>query len=203
MKKIIANNILWVEYWIGKVSNSCEEYEITAQELLNGKWKCEIELPLINETVASVSATEVNAILNASAKAAKLIKTYASTHLEINIPNRFKGKPYYLESNNGRYIRIGLSSEYRKKQGEQLKKMANESTKAIQRAISRIKKINGSDQDLYIQVLDKSLFAREPKIDDADAVVQDFLETKFEAALLGVSTTIDENHIIFIGYTKK
>ena len=43
-----ATTMMWVEYWIEHVNPSQDMFAIWADELPNGKWKCEIELPLIN-----------------------------------------------------------------------------------------------------------------------------------------------------------
>ena len=60
-----ATTMMWVEYWVEHVDPSQDMFEIWADELQNGKWKCEIELPLINQTVKSISTTQVNAMKNA------------------------------------------------------------------------------------------------------------------------------------------
>ena len=125
MKKLNANKILWVESWVNKADPNINDFELCAESLPNGKWRCEVYLPLINETVKSTSSTEVNAMLNASRKAAKLIDEYMKDHPELEITNEFKGMPYLIESDeNGRYKSIGLSSEYRRKEGEKMFKEA-------------------------------------------------------------------------------
>ena len=121
MKNQNANKILWVEYWIQQAHPSYRDYEISAEALPNNKWKCEIEIPLINKTVMSTSSTEVNAMMRSSSKAAKLIDEYMKEHQELKIVNEFKGKPYQLISDeNGRYQSIGLSSEYRRREGKKM-----------------------------------------------------------------------------------
>ena len=67
-----ANNIMWAEYWIQKAHPSFEDYELSASKYDDYRWICEIELPLINKTVKSISEKEVNAMFNASEKAANL-----------------------------------------------------------------------------------------------------------------------------------
>ena len=86
-----ATTMMWVEYWVEHVNPSKDMFEIWADELPNGKCKCEIELPLINQTVKSISTTQVNAMKNASDKAAKLINAYMNEHPELKIRNMFKG----------------------------------------------------------------------------------------------------------------
>ena len=103
-----ANNIMWVEYWIRKAHPSFEEYELYAEKYDNYRWICEIELPLINKTVKSISEKEVNAMLNASEKAAKLINEYMKEHPELVIKNSFKGKRWEIVSDeNGKFLSMG------------------------------------------------------------------------------------------------
>ena len=92
-----APTMMWVEYWVEHVDPSQDMFEIWADALPNGKWKCEIELPLINKTVKSIATTQVNAMKNASDKAAKLINEYMKEHPELVVRNMFKGKETFAD----------------------------------------------------------------------------------------------------------
>ena len=97
--------MMWVAYWIEHAHPTQEMVEIWADEIENKKWKCEIELPLINKTVVSVSTTQVNAMKNASDKAAKLIDEYMKNHPELKWKNPYKkGGWVFVEDANGKFI---------------------------------------------------------------------------------------------------
>ena len=110
------NKIFWTEYWITKAKRSKEDYILDAVKQTNGKWKCEIKLPLIKKTVTSISSIKINAMLNASSKAAKLIDEYMAKHPELKIPNRFKGKPYHIIiDETGEHYSFRLDEKYKDK----------------------------------------------------------------------------------------
>lgn len=86
-------------------------FEIWADELPNGKWKYKIELPLINQTVKSISTTQVNAMKNASDKAAKRINANMQQHPELKIRNMFKGQEWiFTEDENARFKCAGRTT---------------------------------------------------------------------------------------------
>lgn len=197
-----ATTMMWVEYWIEHVDPSQDMFEIWADALPNGKWKCEIELPLINKTVKSIATTQVNAMKNASDKAAKFINEYMKEHPELIVRNMFKGKEWVFEEDeSGNFKSAGRSSRMRAREGKQLQWMMEESSKAVEKAISRIKKVNGSTKNLFIQAIDKSFFKEDDSIED--------IQTKIRNKMLGdstdwwiswVSTSIAENCVIAVGY---
>ncbi len=131
-----ANNIMWVEYWIRKAHPSFEEYELFAERYDDYRWICEIKLPLIEKSVKSISEKEVNAMLNASTKAVKLIDEYMKDHPELKIINRFKGKRWEIVSDEtGKFVSMGMSSAWRREQGKQMEKMTKDSLETIKKAI--------------------------------------------------------------------
>lgn len=197
-----ANNIMWVEYWIRKAHPSFEEYELYAEKYDNYRWICEIELPLINKTVKSISEKEVNAMLNASEKAAKLIDEYMKEHPELVIRNSFKGKRWEIVSDeNGKFLSMGMSSAWRREQGKQMEKMTKDSLEAVKKAIKRIAKINGTSKNLFIQVLDQSLFDEDKPIRDIMYEVNDKIENDYHMTNMTVCYDKDGNSVIVVGYT--
>ena len=197
-----ANNIMWVEYWIRKAHPSFEEYELYAEKYDNYRWICEIELPLINKTVKSISEKEVNAMLNASEKAAKLINEYMKEHPELVIKNSFKGKRWEIVSDeNGKFLSMGMSSAWRREQGKQMEKMTKDSLEAVKKAIKRIAKINGTSKNLFIQVLDQSLFDEDKPIRDIMYEVNDKIENDYHMTNMTVCYDKDGDSVIVVGYT--
>ena len=197
-----ANNIMWVEYWIRKAHPSFEEYELYAERYDDYRWICEIELPLINKTVKSISEKEVNAMLNASEKAAKLIDEYMKEHPELVIRNSFKGKRWEIVSNEtGKFLSMGMSSAWRREQGKQMEKMTKDSLEAVKKAIKRIAKINGTSKNLFIQVLDQSLFDEDKPIRDIMYEVNDKIENDYHMTNMTVCYDKDGDSVIVVGYT--
>ena len=197
-----ANNIMWVEYWIRKAHPSFEEYELYAERYDDYRWICEIELPLINKTVKSISEKEVNAMLNASEKAAKLINEYMKEHPELVIRNSFKGKRWEIVSDeNGRFLSMGMCSAWRRRQGKQMEKMTRDSLEAVKKAIKRLAKINGTSKNLFIQVLDQSFFDENKSIQDIMYEVNDKIENDYHMSNMTVCYDKDGDSVIVVGYT--
>ena len=193
---------MWVEYWIRKAHPSFEEYELYAEKYDNYRWICEIELPLINKTVKSISEKEVNAMLNASEKAAKLINEYMKEHPELVIKNSFKGKRWEIVSDeNGKFLSMGMSSAWRREQGKQMEKMTRDSLETVKKAIKRLAKINGTSKNLFIQVLDQSLFDEDKPIRDIMYEVNDKIENDYHMTNMTVCYDKDGDSIIVVGYT--
>lgn len=197
-----ANNIMWVEYWISKAHPSFEEYELTADKYDDYRWICEINLPLINKTVKSISEKEINAMLNASEKAAKLIDEYMKNHPELEIRNVFKGKRWEINGDeNGKLLSMGMSSAWRSERGKQMEKMTKNSLETIKKAIKRLAKINGTSKNLFIQVLDQSLFDEDKSIQDVMYEVNDKIENDYHMRNMTVCYDKDGDSVIVIGYT--
>ena len=197
-----ANNIMWVEYWIRKAHPSFEEYELYAERYDDYRWICEIELPLINKTVKSISEKEVNAMLNVSEKAAKLIDEYMKEHPELVIRNSFKGKRWEIVSDEtGKFLSMGMSSAWRREQGKQMEKMTRDSLETVKKAIKRLAKINGTSKNLFIQVLDQSLFDEDKSIQDIMYEVNDKIENDYHMTNMTVCYDKDGDSVIVVGYT--
>lgn len=193
---------MWVEYWIRKAHPSFEEYELFAEKYDDCRWICEIKLPLINKTVKSVSEKEVNAMLNASEKAAKLIEEYMKEHPELKIVNRFKGKRWEIVSDDtGKFLSIGMSSAWRREQGKQMEKMTKDSLETIKKAIKKLAKINGTSKNLFIQVLDQSLFNDNMTLTEIIKEVNEKIEKEYHTTQCSVCYDKDGDSVIAVGYT--
>ena len=197
-----ANNIMWVEYWINKVHSSTAEQEIYAEKYDEFRWICIIDLPLINKTVESISTKEISAMLNASKKAAILIDEYMKEHHELVIINRFKGKRWEIcGDENGRYVCSGMSNAWRQEQAKQIQKMDEDAIKAIKKSIKRIFKIRGSNKNLFVQVLDQSLFADNASVNDILKIASDKIQQEYHMANLTLYYDADNKKVIAVGYT--
>ena len=193
---------MWVEYWINKAHPSTEDIEVFAEKYDKDRWICTIELPLINKTVKSISYKQVNAMLNASNKAAKLIDEYMKEHPELHIVNKFKGKRWVIASDEtGKYISTGMSNAWRREQGKQMEKMINSSFETIKKAINKLGKINGSNKNLFVQVLDQSLFDDEMTINEITESVGIKVQNEYPGSLCTVRYDKDSGSVIVIGYT--
>lgn len=197
-----ANNMMWVEYWINKAHPSNADQEIYAEKYDEFRWICKIDLPLINKTVESISSKEIDAMLNASKKAAILIDEYMKEHHELVIINRFKGKRWEIcGDENGRYICSGMSNAWRQEQAKQIQKMDEEAIEAVKKSIKKISKIRGSDNNLFIQVLDHSLFDDDASIDDIIEEVSEKIQKEYPMISLMVTYDKESGSVIAVGYT--
>ncbi len=92
---------------------SGDDFEESSIKLPDGRWLCQLKLPLINKTVKTIGKTETNALYGTARKAAKLIDEYIAEHPEINIRNDCKGVPVMYElSEDGRIVCSQPSKSY-------------------------------------------------------------------------------------------
>ena len=155
-----ANNLMWVEFWV-KQAHPSIEFEIGADPYKD-KWKCEIVIPTINKTVSSTSSTEVNAMLNASKKARRIIEEYIKDHPELNFKDKYWSTNWEIEEDEeGHFMSLGKTSKYRKTEGEKFIKKIGVSRRAIETAIQKIARVFGAGKGLFIQVIDRSLLGQD------------------------------------------
>lgn len=197
-----ANNIMWVRYWIRQAHPSFEEYELYPEKCDQDRWICEIQLPLIDKTVSSISEKQVNAMLNTSKKAAKLIDEYMKEHKELNIKNEFKGKRWEIESDeDGKFLSIGMSSAWRREIGKKIMKTTEESIVTIKRAIQKIGKINGTTKNLFIQALDESLFENKKNVSEILEEVGSKIKEEYDTKECSTLFDKESGYVISFGYT--
>ena len=193
-----ANKIVWVERW-----NRCfgGNDSISAEKIQDGKWVCKIKLPLIKKTIKVTSKTEVNAMLNSADKAVKLIKEHINEHKEIEFPPLSSCRYYEIVGNeNGEYQYKGLTDEGRKKNGAALLKIKEESLKAVQKAIARIRKINRSTKNMFIQAIDRSLFPEE--MNDKEIAFSMFEKNiNQNDNYASISVEVRDGFVISVGYS--
>ena len=200
-KTFKANKIAYVERWVMHFGKNKEYDGVEANQLPNGKWACEIDLPLIEQTVKTVASTEINAMLNGANKAAKAIQEFLSEHPEVKWIPLSKFRHWEIEMGEHGFVSLHLNSEYRKKSGEQMLMMQQESIKAVKKAIARIKRVNGSDKDLFIQVLDRSLFKEDATNDEIYKKIFDTMYDEHNIFITSINCDSDSDHVIVVGYS--
>lgn len=192
---------MWVEYWIMKAHPSYEESEIYASKYDDSRWICEIKLPLINKTVKSIKETEVGAMLGASDKAANLINDYMRNHPELDIKNIYQGKDWIIESDeDGKYLCVGKSPEWRKQEGEKLLLDDKYSMDLMKRAIKKITKALGNFENLMIQVIPQSVFSDEMTIKEILYEVEQRIKKDYSFSDYHIEFDIKGESIIVIGH---
>ena len=208
MKKFKANKIRWVENIVNYHSKDKEQYYLLeANKLPSGKWICEIVIPVVGKTVSTISKSEVSSMLRTADKAYKEIKAYSSNHPEFKIIPISAERHWEIESDdNGDFVSMHLNSDYRSKLGLMMQKDMLEAEKAVEKAVNKIKKINGTDKNLFIQVIDKSVF----KTDDTIENIQETIHKKMfgdkkgklplDCSILWQVGSIRENCAIVVGY---
>ena len=196
-----ANKTVYVDHWFtwyGEPHND----GVTATQLPNGKWKCELTLPLLNQTVKSVASTAANAMENASKKAIPLIQEYLSEHPDIVFISRSQIHNYEFYTDEFGCTGFRQDPKHREKVGNDLLKMQLESSKAIEKAIAKIKRVNGSDKGLFVQVIDKSLFDENATTKEMqDIISRRVLDGLYQTIISWLTCKIIGNSVIAIGYT--
>ena len=201
--KTNASNIKWVEYWIQKAHSSFENYQLTATKCDEHRWICEIELPLINKTIKATSEKEVNAMLNAAEKAAKLINQYMEAHPELKILNRFKDEHWEIESDEtGKLLSIGAKEDLRKQPGT-MTKLAIDTLETVRKSIEKIVETNGESNNLFIQVLDRSLFDKDKTIEEIIHEVSEKIEKDYHMSCIVACGCKGGNSVIVVGTSPK
>lgn len=196
-----ANKIMWVEYWINCV-NKNDEAEIWAEKYDNYRWECEIQLPLINQKVSSIALSQINAMINACEKASNLIEKYMAVHPELIIHNIFKGKQRQIVGDeNGNFKSMGMSSKMKMAQGRITQMIAEKSIEAVIGAIKKIEKIKGTSKNLFIQVLDKSVFDDNKPVEEIMLEVANKVKDDYNVSPYAINYMKSGNSVIVVGYT--
>ena len=144
-----ANKTVYIDHWLtwyGEPNND----GVTATQLPDGRWECELKLPLINQTVKSVAKTAANAMENASNKAIPFVEKYLSKHPEINFISRSLIHHYEFYVDESGTTNFKRNAEYSKKISDDMLKMQLECTKAMEKAVKRIQRINGNSKNLFV-----------------------------------------------------
>lgn len=198
-----ANNIMWVEYWIRKAHPSYAEFNIEAAKYDSYRWICEIELPLINTTVKSICESEINSMCNAAKKAAHLIEQYMNKHSQLKFENPYKNGHWIINGDEkGNFLSLHQNIIGNKKRANEFRKETTSSINQVKKAINSIGDILGSRNNLFIQVIDQSLFNETQTIEEILEIVSSNIEKEYQTTRLSVYYDREGNSIIAVGYTQ-
>ena len=143
-----ANKTVYIDHWLTWFGESNND-GVTATQLPDGRWMCEIELPLINKTVKSVARSPENATENASSKAIPLVDEYLSDHPETEFISKSIIHHYEFYTNEHGFIGFRRNPEYRRKTADSILKMQLECANAMKKAVKKIERINGTGKNLF------------------------------------------------------
>ena len=196
-----ANKIIKVERWIERRGNKGDDWDgITAEQLPNGKWVCEIEIPEVGIKARAICKTEANAMLRAADKAYAVIKEFL--HNNMNADRTIESiRNWEMEiGENGEFISMGLSKKQREREGKQMFEMTRKSFEAVEKAIDRIGRIVGSTKNLVIHVFDKTNFS--DGLDDREILneASDMVVKQYKSLVSG-GCILKDNLVIYVGYT--
>ena len=79
--------------------------------------------------------------------------------------------------------------------------MMSNSLKAVENAISKLERINGTSKNLFIQVLDKDLFKEDMSTRDILNYITDKIREEYCVSTCTVSFSKTRDHVIVVGYT--
>ncbi len=127
---------------------------------------------------------------------------YMKEHPELKIINRFKGKRREIVSDEtGKFLSMGMSSAWRREQGKQMEKMMKDSIETVKKAIKKLAKINGTSKNLYIQVLDQSLFDDNMAVKKILEEMTEKIEKEYHTTQCTVCYDKGGDSVIVVGYT--
>lgn len=200
INKQSANKTVYIDHWCTWYGDSQND-GVTATQLPNGKWLCEITLPVINQTVKSISSTAANAMENASKKAIPLVEQYLSEHPDTVFISRSSIRHYEFYTDELGETCFRENSEYRQRAGKKMAKMHADTAKAMEKAVAKIAKINGTDKGLFVQAIDKSYFKEDDTIKDIQRKIRyKMLGETSDYYIAWEATTIVGNSVIAVGY---
>lgn len=195
-----ANKIMYVDRWMRTHGKTKSFKNVIANKLPNGRWLCELELPLVNQTVKANCSTEINAMLVAANKATKAIQNYLKNNPGFKWYPLSKERHWIIYAEEDGYASIRLTEEHHKKIREDLIKAEEESLKAIEKAIKRVGRIIGSIKNLFVQVMDKSYFRDDISKKDLVDKMMNTLNMRDDLHPDMVGYTSDGEHAILIGF---
>ncbi len=194
---------MWVEYWIRKAHPSYAQFNIEAEKYDSYRWICEIELPLIDKTVKSICESEINSMCNAADKASKLINDYMKSHKELKIKNIYKNGHWIVSGNeDGTFHSLTQNKIGNELRAKEVKNETMNSIKEVQKAINSIANILGSRENLFIQVIDQSLFKENQTIEGILETISSRIEKEYQTTRLSIYYDREGNSIIAVGYTE-
>ena len=201
IKTRTANKMAYVERWVSHFGDDENRDAVIAEKQPNGKWLCEIELPLINQTIRHESTNHMNALLKASEKATKVIQFYLLNHPEVKWIPLSKVRNWELTTNDDGYMSLNLTKNYRRKIGKQMEQDRIDSINIIKKALAKLNKKWGENDHTYIQVVGHAAFSDDMKIKDILREVEGkFME---DYKLVEATTCYDKEtrSVITFGYT--
>lgn len=195
-----ANNYFWVQHWINETKPLNENYEVKAVRYDCYRWICEIELPLINRTVCAISKKEINAILNATNKAAKLINEYIKRHSKLRIKNIYKRGGWIIEGNDdGEVIFLGQSKAGSEREDKKWIKSFKKARTILKKAAFDVAEILGTSKNLFVEVFDSSVF-RDMSSSDARKKLFQFIDENYDADQTNIAYDMAKEKIVVIGF---
>ena len=201
LTKKSANKIVYVHRWMIHHLKDEDYKSIEATQLANGKWTCEIGIPLTGKTVKSTSLDKINAMINAADKATKVIQDYLKQHPEIKWYPLSKFRHWEIGYGEHNLVEINLENSYREKMDIDIENMKQESVNAVKKAIVRIERVTGVDKQLFIQVIDRALFDKDDSDDDIFKKIFDTMYEEHNIYLDPIQCLNDGDRVIVIGYT--
>ncbi len=198
-----ANKIRFVEDWIGHIKEHDGLYCVEAIQQDNGKWLCEIELPLVNKTVRATSSDEIRAMIRVADKATKLIQEHLKDNPDIKCRPLHTYRHWEVAYHKLGGVEIRLSKEYRETLSKGFQKANEETIKAIQKMMKRLAKINGSSKGMCVQIFDKELFGDNPNIDKIAIKLSKDFDKTYDVKSMPEYFAIDNDNVIMVnGYLK-
>ena len=94
--KYNANKIMFIENWARKANPKKKYAAIQTNKMDDGKWECEVDLPIINKIVRKESYDLITLVIDSANKAYQIINEFVKKNPEYDFEYEQKNKKWEL-----------------------------------------------------------------------------------------------------------
>lgn len=203
MKELDATNYMWVARWLEENSDPKEEFpqEIWPRQLHDGLYVCEFDLPIINESVAEIGNTPIEAVIKATDIGAAIIDKYLLNHKELKRTNPFINKGYVYEiDDNNNIISVGKSDKQMKNEDAYNRIIMETALETIKNAFREIKEASNGNKGIYIGAFPTKEFGKDLSKNELLSMVYSKMDDLYPGKIYGVNYFTYDESIIAVGY---
>ncbi len=196
LQKRNANKVVWVEYWIEHMDQQRTKESINAEKDNNGLYICTINLPIMNDSVVVSNQNHVDTVLKAADLASEKIEEFTKEHPENAVHNPFKNYDYEIYVDEEDNLFIEMTSECRKRIGDEMQKKYSNAINSINKAIDDLQKIYGLTDQLYLRITPKSIYKESMSVDDVGKLQEIDIEKNTNRVFMPVISYEKDNYVV-------
>lgn len=200
LQKRNANKVVWVEYWIEQMNQQKVKESIDAEKDNNGLYICAINLPVINHSVEVSSQDHVDAVLKAAEMASEKIEEFTKEHPINVVNNPFKNYDYEIYVDEEDNLFIEMTSECRKRIGDEMQKKQINAINSINKAIDDLQKIYGLTDQLYLHITPKNIYKESVRVDDVWKLQEIDIEKNADRVFIPVISYEKDDYVVTLAH---